>query len=308
MDDNTGGSGPSIDLQRDNEQDTERQVDAIAYAIAPSLIFNAVALPPNLPDHLLNALITKAGQDREAAMEAGFIMSSNEQLIDGKTPQERDKERDDKAVSYAALMMEELDERRQREEASYQEWRQTRHTYAGKAMGGEDWDRMMNWFRDPANAADWEDAMIAETGQSRNEVRETGGKMKRFYHLMEKDARGTMSKDERSEFDKLNADKDVKRGVEIQQEIQGLQNSRTTKLSAGNENSLDGSQSARTKSFASTFSDEPTLSTINNVPALTSLYQEAANGKPKVSPPEPSASPGLPPAQIVHANPDNMFG
>jgi len=291
-----------------NNPDTERQVDAIAYAIAPSLVFNAATLPPNLPDHLQAALIAKAAQQRDAAVQAGFAMPSNEQLIDGKTPQERDKERDDEAISYAALVREELDEIRKREEASYQEWRQTRQTYAGQTMNGEDWHRMMNWFRDPANAADWENAMMAKTGQSREEVRETGGKMKRFYDLVEKDARGRMSQDERSEFDKLNADKDVKRGVEVQQEIQGLQRSRSLEVSGASEANFNGANQERTTSFASTFSDEATLSSSNSIPALSSLYKEAANGKPKTSPPDPSALPGLPPAQTVQVSPDNMFG
>lgn len=75
-----------------------------------------------------------------------------------------------------------METRRQheREDASYHEWGQERHSYAGQSMNGEDWHRLMTWFREPEDVAAWEDAMIAETGQSRVEVRQTGGKMKRF--------------------------------------------------------------------------------------------------------------------------------
>jgi hypothetical protein len=302
-----GDTGPN-DFPRDIIEDDERKVVAIANAIAPSLVFNSVALPSNLPEHLKAALIAKADQDRDAASEAGFVMAAADRIINGQTPEEREKERQEKSLSFVALFAEEIEEQRQREEAHYAEWRQSSQTYAGQTMDGEQWHRLMNWFRDPGNVAAWEDAMMTETGQSRDEVRQTGGKMKRFYDLMEKDAKGTMSDTERGEFKKLNDDSEIKRGVEVQQVIQGFRKDRELGPSLHSEQLSDTSQTVSAKSFASTFADEANISGSNNLPALTSVYGEAANGKQKPSPPEPSASPGLPPAQIVHVGSDNMFG
>ena len=152
----TNTTGP-INFPRDDIEENGRKVDAIASAIAPALVFNAVAFPPNLPDHVRTALAAKADMARNVAAEAGFVRPTLDRPADGKTPEERAKDRDDQLLSYAAQTLEEIEVRRQREEASYQEWRQGSHTYAGQTMDGEDWHRAMNWFRDPSNVADWED-------------------------------------------------------------------------------------------------------------------------------------------------------
>ncbi|HEX7822825.1 MAG TPA: hypothetical protein VF463_19675 [Sphingobium sp.] len=308
MDEGINGDTGPIDFQRDDTENDGLKVDAIANAIAPLLVFNAVALPPELPDDVKAAVIAKADQARDAAVEAGFVLPSANGPSDGKTPEERKKEREEKSLSYASLMMDEMEDQRKREEAHYAEWRQSSHTYAGQTMDGEQWHRLMNWFRDPANVTAWEDAMMAQTGQSREEVRQTGGKMKRFYDLMEKDARGTLTGAEKSEFDKLNDDRDVKQGVAVQQETQGMQQSRTVGVLGASETNYNGANQEKATSFASTFADDGNVSGGSKLPELTSLYHEAANGKPKNSSPEPSAMPGLPPAQIVQVSPDNMFG
>ncbi|MBJ7443779.1 MAG: hypothetical protein JHD32_05585 [Sphingobium sp.] len=301
----TNTTGP-INFPRDDIEENGRKVDAIASAIAPSLVFNAVAFPPNLPDHVRTALAAKADMARNVAAEAGFVRPTLDRPADGKTPEERAKDRDDQLLSYAAQTLEEIEVRRQREEASYQEWRQGSHTYAGQTMDGEDWHRAMNWFRDPSNVADWEDAMMAKTGQSRDEVRQTGGKMKRFYDLMEKDARGSMNADERAEFTKLNEDKDVKRGVEVQQEIQGVDNSVMAKMSERNEATLNGATGHSASSFAAALDDDGPATKLASVQSLTAVYKGAANGDAPLSPP---ATPHIaPPLQTVQVSPDNMFG
>lgn len=287
-----------IEVPRGNIKNTERDFDAAVYTAAR--IFNAVALPDDMPDFLKEAIEAKAEQAKISAREAGFVAPEMGNLIDGKTIQERERDKDDEARAYVASIAQDIEQRRQqeREEASYQEWHQTRHTYAGQTMDGEDWHRLLTWFRDPANTAAWEDAMMTETGQSRDEVRQTGGKMKRFYDLMEKDARGTITKDERADFDKLNADKDVKRGVEVQQEIEGLRHSQTAELSEGNDRVWDSTQTTKATSFAAKFDDDTAPSSLSAVQPISLAYREAAAAKPP-SPLPTSAQSVSAPAQTI---------
>lgn len=106
-------------------------------------------------------------------------------------------------------------ERRERAEA----WANTDHTYAGQKMSAEQWLRMIQWFKQPENRAAWEDAMMAETGQSRDRVRETAAKMDRLDALIEKEARGeVLSADEIAERDRLNRDRDVQQGMRVRRD------------------------------------------------------------------------------------------
>jgi len=106
-----------------------------------------------------------------------------------------------------------------KEERQHQEWLAESHSYAGQHLTGAEWRSMMDWFKGDKNVADWERAMMAQTGMSLTEVRHTGGKMKRFYELMDKDSRGTLTAQEKTEFTTLNNDKDVHRGVEVEHQL-----------------------------------------------------------------------------------------
>jgi hypothetical protein len=127
MDEGREGDRPSIDLQRDDIKDTERQVDeAIANAIAPALAFNSAALPANLPDHLRVHLEAKADQDRDAAVEAGFAIPSADDIASGRTPDQRAKERD-QGYTLADLVLDDMEDQRREREA----WQRQSHSFAG---------------------------------------------------------------------------------------------------------------------------------------------------------------------------------
>ena len=127
MDEGEEGDRPSNDLQRDNIKDAERQVVAMADAIAPSLVFNNAALPPNLPDHLKSALLTKADQAREAAIDAGFVRPSAIDGIASLSREERQRREDEKNSEYLGVVMAQ-EERRRREQ---EEWSRTKSTVGG---------------------------------------------------------------------------------------------------------------------------------------------------------------------------------
>lgn len=283
------------DLRHDDETDAGAQVDASALALAA--VFGAVSFPPDMPDHIKEVVLRRADEARELAGST---------VIDSKIdPRQRDpdEERDAALDQWSQMIAQQ-----QREAANEAAWLASAHTYAGQTLSGEEWKRMHDWFGNADNVAEWEDAMMADTGQSRAEVRHTSGKMKRFYDLMDKDAKGALTGDERTEFERLNNDREVRRGVSIQQDTLRLQQSRAAGMSVANENNLDAVLQQRAASFASTFADEPPASKGTPLPELTAVYCEAANGKPMPLSPETPASPGLPRAQTVQVSPDNMFG
>lgn len=143
MDEGTEGGRPSNNLQRDNSKDAERQVVAIADAIAPSLVFNNVALPPNLPDHLKSALMVKADQAREAAIDAGFVRPTAIDGVASLSREERQRREDEKNSNYFEAMMTQ-EQRRRREQ---EQWSRTKSTVGGVTMTGSEWAELAQRLR-----------------------------------------------------------------------------------------------------------------------------------------------------------------
>jgi hypothetical protein len=108
---------------------------------------------------------------------------------------------------------------------------------------------------DTENRAAWEDAMIDGTGQSRDEVRETAAKMARFDELMKKKANGeVLTPQEQAEFNRLDRDEEVRRGIETRRRIQQHQMDQTPE-SASKYSNLDGSISDGVESRNLVYSD-----------------------------------------------------
>lgn len=80
------------DLHRDDKLDAEVQVGAATYVAAA--IFNVVAMPGNLPDHIKVKLASMTEQAQRAAQEEGFVRAHNDGLLDGKTKEQRQQEKD----------------------------------------------------------------------------------------------------------------------------------------------------------------------------------------------------------------------
>ena len=135
---------------------------------------------------------------------------------------ERDqKDRDEKA--NAAKIADDIQDIQQQQEQQRQQraeaWRNEEHDYAGQRMTGAQWMQLIQWFKQPENRAAWEDAMVAETGQSRDQVRATGDKIERLDELIEKQSRGEeLTAQEQAELERLNNDRDVQEGMRIRRE------------------------------------------------------------------------------------------
>ncbi|MEJ7925632.1 hypothetical protein WG908_02535 [Sphingobium sp. AN641] len=129
-------------MQRDNINDTKRQVDTIASAIAPSLVFGAVALPPGLPDYRKIELESRAEQAKISAQEAGFVAADMSRAFDGKTIQERDKDEENRL--YVASLVQEVEQRLERER---QEWSRTSSTVSSVTMTGAEWAKLADRLR-----------------------------------------------------------------------------------------------------------------------------------------------------------------
>lgn len=242
------GTNQPIDLRHDNEVDAGAQVDASALSLAA--VFGSVSFPPGMPDYQMIAILERAEQTRSVA---GDFVQGNQFGIEAE--RQRVKEEREQGTDTLSMMIQ-IAQQEQAEREHERIWSETSHSYARQTMSGEEWKRMKDWFSNDENVAQWEDAMIAETGQSRAEVRQTGGKMKRFYDLMGKDAKGTITSDERREFDALGKDKGVRQGVEVQQETQGIRAKHGYDNTAQSATRLDGSQSEWAASRATAYADD----------------------------------------------------
>ena len=149
--------------------------------------------------------------------------------------------------------------------------------------------------------------MMDETGQSIDEVRRTGGKLKRFYELTGKDARGTLSTDERAEFDRLQQDAELRRGLEVQQQMQGIRAERGHDQTTDNEQRLSGSRQDSVTTRDATYADDSAgAASLVAVPPLSPVYRKAASGaQPNDTPLKPA---GAVATNTITISPDNMFG
>lgn len=133
-----GPTESSIDLARDDTKDSERQVDASAYALAG--VFGSVALPAGMPDYVRNAILDRAEQARDAAGD--LIIDNRLNPNDAKTRQAKaDSEDDDNLSQMAQIVRQEMQERER------EEWSRTRSTVAGVTMTGAEWRQFAERLR-----------------------------------------------------------------------------------------------------------------------------------------------------------------
>jgi len=167
MDESNEGDRPSIDLQRDNINDTERQVDASVYTLAG--VFGAVALPPGMPDYLKAAIDDKVEAARRVAQESGFVIADNADLIGGKTREERRREADDETAD--ALRSASATER-QRED-----WERKVHDLAGQHLTGAEWADMARELQPGEKGHNWLVDYLVAQGKTKEEAEKTASDM-----------------------------------------------------------------------------------------------------------------------------------
>lgn len=292
-----GPTTDSIDLRRDNKPDAGAQVDASVSTLGA--VFGTASFPPDMSEEIKAAILERAEQERALAGEMVMGTPSTTLTLQAKEEQE-ERTREEFAATWTAL--ERQQEIQKQNEAA---WLQSSHTYAGQTLSGEDWEQMRKWFGDEENVAAWEDAMMAETGQSRDEVRRTGGKMKRFYDLMDKDKKGTLTQAERDEFKRLNEDRDVKRGVQVQQQMQEAHMSKGYDQDGQSVVRADSDQSRSVAARVATY-DENAPKGLAAVANLKPSYDAALAA---TQPPPAELKPvGIATGNKVQVSPDNMFG
>lgn len=132
--------GRPIDLPLDNTKDTERQVDASAYALAA--VFGSVALPLGMPDYRKAAILDRAEQDRDAAgdMVIDNRMHAGPEQLRRK---QEEVESDDTISQYV-----QFGEQRQREQRERAEWSQKRSTVGSVTMNGAEWAQLADRLRE----------------------------------------------------------------------------------------------------------------------------------------------------------------
>lgn len=299
MGEDAAPAAAAINFSRDGQNSHERKVDPATYVAA----FNPVALPPDMPDYLKAEIELRSERVQRMAQEAGFANSDNDGFLNARSQQERQNERDAEALENVSAAVQQAE----RERLHEREWLEQSHSHAGQTLTGEEWRAMRNWFGDAENVATWEEAMMAETGASLADVRRTGGKMKQFYDLMDRDARGVLTADERREFEKLQQDEDIRRGLAVQKEIQAAQHNEVG-FTARNEAMLDGSREQRLNARSELNADDTaSVGGLANVAPVSPVYREAASG----STPQPlqPLKLAVPVAQnTIAISPDNMFG
>ena len=271
-------------------------------------IFGSTSMPRETPDWMKVAVESQANFAQRLPGAAEMtIGGAGGGPLDVKTRQERQHDAEEDSTEYLISMVERIDHERERQHET--QWLTETHAYAGKAMTGEEWHEMIGWFRDAANVAGWEEAMMAETGESREEVRRTGGKMKRFYDLMDKDAKGTLTDKERTEFDALQRDKEVKRGIEVQQELQGLRAERGIIHREQTDARMAGSQSESVADRSDLYADEAASAKgLAAVEPLSPIHRRASDASQTVEAPAPLKAAAPVAANTVTVSPANMFG
>lgn len=154
-----------IEVQRDNIKNTERDFDPAVYTAAR--IFNAVALPDDMPDYLKDAIDAKAEQAKISAQEAGFIATDTNRLIDGKTIQERQRDKDEENRLYVAAVVKDAEQRLERER---KEWARQTHSFAGVNMSGEEFGAIGADLKRDSALRQWLIERLMKDGKTRSEA------------------------------------------------------------------------------------------------------------------------------------------
>lgn len=122
-----------IDLRHDIIKEAEAQVDASVYALAAQ--FGAVSFPPDMPDHVKDAIMDRAAREREAAGD--FVIDNRMNPNDPRARQEKQDEENFSQMTQ--FLMQQQQER--------DEWARTSSTVGGVTMTGSDWSKLATKLR-----------------------------------------------------------------------------------------------------------------------------------------------------------------
>ena len=301
--------------------DVEEMTDDIRFNPSSNLAEEAAQilnspLAARLDSGVLMNLRAAVNLQEEKQENGGNAFANGEAWNERREQTERERKEQARVADIADDIQNAQQQEQQRQERA-EAWRNEEHDYAGQRMTGAQWMQMIQWFRTPENRTEWEDAMMAETGQTRDQVRATGSRMDRYFDLMEKQANGgTLNQDEQSEFSTLDSDPAVRRGVSTMQDLQsnrlGVAVSAPTSGSANIEGglrngSLEASRADGTAIYDDGGSVRSSVTSIAPAPisvastldaqasadnrgALSTTFRVAASGNP-VSEPTPPVSP-----------------
>lgn len=194
MDEDKGQETP-INFTRDDIKDSEWKVDPAVYTAAR--IFNAVALPDDMPDFIKEAIEAKAEQARISAQEAGFVAPDTNRLINGKTIQEREREKDEETRLYVASIIEE--DRRERERV----WDNSQVKIGTVAMSGEEWDGALELLSDPRLRDQLIQNMTRKKGWTQGRAEKAADDALILARLAQKEKDGTMTAADEAKADDI---------------------------------------------------------------------------------------------------------
>lgn len=153
-------------------------------------------------------------QQEKATNGADAFRTSNETWQAQKDKREQERKAAEDADEFGDKMQNAAQQNEQQRQERAEAWANSDHEYAGQKMSAEDWLRMIAWFKSPENRKAWEDAMMAETGQSRDQVRATGDKIDELDALIEKESRGEiLTAEEQARKTTLGNDAQVRQGI-----------------------------------------------------------------------------------------------
>jgi hypothetical protein len=299
MDEDKGQETP-INFTRENIKDSEWKVDPAVYTAAR--IFNAVALPDDMPDFIKEAIEAKAEQARISAQEAGFVAPDTNRLIDGKTLQERERDKDEETRLYVASIIEE--DRRERERV----WDNSQVKIGTVAMSGEEWDGALELLSDPRLRDQLIQTMTRKKGWTQDRAEKAADDALILARLAQKEKDGTMTAADRAQADDItrrnpDAAVMVKEAARVNQE-RGMSTEADYSASAQSALSSDIASVARSRQNA--VKDMATDKTFASAPTLASHFDEARNAIPVSRMDEPAIKP-LPSQQITKPDMNTPF-
>lgn len=263
-----------IELPRDNIDNTERQFDKAVYTA--SKIFNAVALPDDMPDFLKEAIDAKAEQAKISAQEAGFIAADMGRVFDGKTLQERERDKDEENRLYVASVVQDVEQRLERER---EEWAQQKHSFAGVDLSGEEYGAIGADLKRDSALRQWLIERLMKDGKTRSEAENKADIIADANTIMAK-PESQRTDEEREKVKRAEQDPEIRK---VMPEL--AEQHRQMNAGMEQKRSLNAGQTASVETGSDLFASAPALTTHYGV-ALAAT--EPLQPVQKITPPAPT--------------------
>ena len=260
--------------------DGSEQFDVAAYTAAS--VFNAVALPPNMPDFLRRAIEAQA--ERERAQPSPMTMGTADETS------ETEEERDKKVADRASDQINQITQQQQQERIA---WAQTDHSFAGQTMNGEQWAKIAGELKLDGAGRDWLLAYLIEKGETPEQAKQTARDIQLAATAMSK-PEADRTADEDAAMQRLDTNPQAK---QIMQDYADAREQGFPSPSANPSQRLNSGQSASTASGADvlnqSFASAPALSQHYTAVLTATTPLDAPAPVVNTPAPQPTANAGL---------------